>query len=209
MHEFVRSVTLEDAKNFVDDAHFGNTMNDICESLATKSDPVQTWQWFGNEDAEGSKSVSWRETSQVKALLEAAKPNPAQPLGYMALGKDRVQGTYVGERALEQSLSSYSDGWELTTTHNPADIPFADPLPKPPIAQNPRQGHNRDQTNSRRQPQVTRSYRAEVGCRVIHVDGREGEITNADLGLFSVLTVDGSTESWPTNSFSVTGPPEL
>jgi CRISPR-associated protein (TIGR03986 family) len=207
------AITLEDIKPLISDDGFAEYMDKICEKLATDSDPPQMWKWHGAVVADGSKTPTWSKTSQVNALLVAAEPNGAQTLGYMSLGKTDAAGSYVGERAKENFLTPFSDGWELTAIHDPAKIEFAAPLPERHNARHQNHDGNRDQNRGqnppRHSPQTARIYRAEVGCPVKHDDGRIGEISKIEHGLNHIRTEGDEVEIWPANSFKVTGPPDL
>lgn len=181
---------------------FVKQMDALLPTLGSASDPQREWNWVG---ADQPAEMKWSGTLQVKELIEAGRPDTSHKTDYMPLKGD--YGYTQRRLAGEGPLPLVSSGWELSRTENAAVVPLEASPAQADGNPNNREGrHNQ----ARQEPQPARTFRAEKGCPVRHNDdGRTGEISKIEFGLCHVLTKTGEIEPWPTNTFIVTGPPEL
>jgi CRISPR/Cas system CSM-associated protein Csm3 (group 7 of RAMP superfamily) len=185
--------------------HFVYQMNNLLPTLANES--KAQWIYDATNLVTPSPALAWDETVQIKGLKEAAKQDPAHETGYMPLNGD---DGYTKQRNGKDALSSFvSDGWELTRRRAMKDVPIAEAQISGNLNNQTNRNVNNTQNYNQHQSHQQRANRAEVGCPVTHLNGQKGEIVKIEYGLHSILTVDGQTEDWPINSFTVTGPPEL
>jgi CRISPR-associated protein (TIGR03986 family) len=149
--EPVEAVTLEGLTALIGGDWFAAFMDDICRRLASESNPPQAWQWRVKAGADKSEIPTWYQTSPIRAILAAAEPNAAQTLGYMELGGTKPTKTgYVGERASENSLPPFSDGWELSRIEDASDVPVEERVPQ--VSGGNRGGGNNVRNHGQRPP---------------------------------------------------------
>lgn len=191
---------------------FVKHMDDLLPTPGFASHPQRKWTWIGGGRPDAMK---WIDTLQVKGLLEAAEPDVKHPKTYMLLGKPSEANSYVGERnGTDALLPLARSGWELSRIEDGSGVPVEAPPAQHRGGNNNRNNpggnhHGGGQNQVHRKPQPARAFRAEKGCPVKHDDGRTGEISKIVFGRCYVQTEPDVTEDWPTNSFIVTGPPEL
>jgi CRISPR-associated protein (TIGR03986 family) len=171
--------------------HFVKEMNDLLPVLAEEKNAQ--WTQGTTKPNSAAQRLSWEETIQLRALIEAAKQDPTHETRYMPLNGE--QG-YAKQRNGNDALPPFvPDGWELPRRQALKDIP---------LARDPFSGNLAKHSAS-----SAHLYRPEVGCPVANLDGRKGEIVKIEYGVHSIRTADGQIEQWPVNSFIVSGPPDI
>ncbi len=173
--------------------HFITQMDKLLPDLAASIGG----EWTGV----GGSGLKWSETVQVNALIEAAKPCAEHPTRYMPL--DGNDG-YTKQRVDGGEFSPLvAGGLELKRRQLGKDIPVEAQPAQVGGQYNKNGGHHRSKPLA-----SATTYHADKGCPVEHVDGRTGEISKIEFGLCHIRLQSGEVENWPTNTFTVIGPPE-
>jgi hypothetical protein len=183
---------------------FVDYMDKLLPALASASDPRREWKWVG---AGQPAEMKWTDTLQVKGLVEAATcKGPAEhSRTYMPLNGPTG---YTDRRKASDELPPFkSNSWELSRVEDATNVPVDAPPTQHGGGNN--NGNNLGGNHWQQHQPPVQTIPAEVGCPVAHSDGRQGEISRIQYGLCYIRTDVGTVENWPTNSFTVTGPPDL